>query len=95
MLEVMYFCAKGIEFASFYDFSIGLWNCSDSEASFVFLWDYGTVPTVWHYLFFYWTLELSRQCGIICFPIGLWNCSDSVTSFVFHCIHTTFAKPEM
>ena len=44
----------------------GLWNCT----------------AVWHYLFFYGTLELSRQCGIIVFSIGLWNCSDSVTLFV-------------
>jgi hypothetical protein len=45
-------------------FSIGHWNCSDSVALFVFLLDFGTVPTVWHYLFFYWTLELFRQCGM-------------------------------
>ena len=79
----MYLCTKGIDFASFYDFSTGLWNCSDSVALFVFLCDFGTVPTVWHYLFFYWTLELFRQCGIICFPIGHWNCSDSVALFAF------------
>jgi len=29
-LEVIHSCAKGIDFASFYDFSIGFWNCSDS-----------------------------------------------------------------
>jgi hypothetical protein len=29
------------------------------------------------------TLELFRQCGIICFDMGLWNCSDSVALFVF------------
>jgi hypothetical protein len=34
-------------------------------ASFVFLLDFGTVPTVWHYLFFYWTLEMFRQCNIL------------------------------
>jgi hypothetical protein len=27
-------------------FSIGLWNCSNSVALFVFIWDFGTVPTV-------------------------------------------------
>jgi hypothetical protein len=37
----------------------------------------GTVPTGGKYLFFYWTLELFRQCGIIYFSIGPWNCSDS------------------
>jgi hypothetical protein len=46
-------------------------------ALFIFIWDFGTVPivyhywfflldfgtvsTVWHYCFFYWTLELFRQ----------------------------------
>ena len=52
-------------------FSIGLWTCSDSVALFVFLRDFGPVPTVWHYWFSYWTLELFRQRGIICFSIGL------------------------
>jgi hypothetical protein len=67
----MYLCAKGIEFASAYNFSmglfrqygiicfsIGLWNCSDSVELFVFLLVFGTVPTVCHYLFLYGTLEL-------------------------------------
>jgi hypothetical protein len=47
----MYLCAKGTEFASSYDFSMGLRNCSDSVALFVFVLDLGNVPTVWHYLF--------------------------------------------
>jgi hypothetical protein len=62
----------GIDFASFYDFSIGFWNCSDSVVFFywvlelfrqcgIFLLGFGTVPTV---VFFYWVLELFRQCGI-------------------------------
>jgi hypothetical protein len=41
--------------------SIGLWNCSDSVTLFGFLLDFGTVLTVWHYLFFYWTLELNSS----------------------------------
>ena len=49
----------------------------------MFLCDFGTVPTIWHYLFLYWTLELFRQCGIICFSIGHWNFSDSVALFVY------------
>jgi hypothetical protein len=61
---------------------MGLWNCSDSVVLFVFLLDFGTVPAVWHYLFFYVTLELFRQCGIIYFDMGLWNCSDSVELFI-------------
>ena len=40
---------------------------------------------MWHYLFFYWTLELFRQCGIICYSTGLWNCSDSVVFLVCLC----------
>ena len=28
----VYVCARGISFASYYDFSIGYWNCSDSVA---------------------------------------------------------------
>ena len=52
-------------------FSIGHWNCSDSVALFIFLLDFGTVPTMLHYLLFNWTLELLRECGIICFSIGL------------------------
>jgi hypothetical protein len=56
-------------FVSFYDFSIGLWNCSDSVECFdfiglflstIFLLDYGTVQTVWN------VLILLIQC-IFCF----------------------------
>jgi hypothetical protein len=50
---------------------------------FIFLLDFGTVHTVWHYLLLYGTLELFRQCGIICFDMGLWNSSDSETLFIF------------
>ena len=43
-------------------------------------------------VFFYWILELLRQCGIflldfgtvptvLYFPIGFWNCYDSVVFF--------------
>ena len=71
--------------------------------SMIFLLDFGTVPTEWYFsiglwncsdrvVFFYWTLELFRQCGIFLldigtvptvwdFSIGLWNCSDSVVFF--------------
>ena len=52
-------------------------------ALFVFLCDFGTVPTIWHYLFFYWILELFRQCGIIGFSMGPWNFSSNMTLFVF------------
>jgi hypothetical protein len=32
----MYLCARGIDFTSFYDFSIEYWNCSDNGVFFVF-----------------------------------------------------------
>ena len=32
----MYLCDRGIYFASFYDFDIGFWNCSDSVDFFAF-----------------------------------------------------------
>ena len=79
----MYLCAKGTECASSYDFSMGLRKCSDSVALFVFLLNFGTVPTLCHYLFLYWILELFRQRSIICFSIGLWNWSDSVALSVY------------
>ena len=53
------------------------------------LCDFGTDQRVWHYLVFYWTLELFRQCGIICFDMGLLNCSDSVALFVFLMVFDT------
>ena len=46
---------------------MGLWNCSDSVALSIFIWDFGTVATVWYYLFY----------------MGIWNCSDIVALFVF------------
>ena len=51
-------------------FSIGVWKCCDSVVFFVFLLEFGNVPTVWYFLFFYWSLEMFRQCGIFCFSIG-------------------------
>ena len=52
-------------------------------ALLVFIWDFGTVLTVWHYLFLYRTLELFRQCGMIGFSMGLWNSTDIVPLFGF------------
>jgi len=50
---------------------MGLWKYSHSVALLVYLLDFGTDQRVWHYLFYYWTLELFRQCGIIVFFIFL------------------------
>jgi hypothetical protein len=70
----------GVDFASFYDVSIGLGNCANSVV-FLCLLDLGIVPTVWYFCV-YWTWELCRQCGIFV-SIGLGNCADSV---VFLCL---------
>jgi hypothetical protein len=53
-------------------------------ALLVFIWEFETVPIVWHYLFFYWTLEMFRQFDIICFSTALWNFFESVALLVFH-----------
>jgi hypothetical protein len=50
---------------------------------FVFLLEFGAVPTVRYLLFSYWSLELCLQCGICCFSIGVWSCSYSVVFVVF------------
>ena len=72
-----------------FHFSIGLWNFSDSVALLVCIWEFETVPIVWHYLFFLldfgtvptvryhllfnWTLELFRECGIIGLSFVYWT----------------------
>ena len=35
----MYMCVSGTDFATFYYFSNGFWNCSDSVVFFVFLYN--------------------------------------------------------
>ena len=82
-------CVRILDFASFFDFSIVFWNCSDSVVFFVFLLYLGTVPTVWYFLFSYCILGLFRQCGIfllyfetvptmvffvLCFMVSLMPC---------------------
>ena len=37
VLDVMYLCVRGIGFASFYDLSIGFWNCSGNVVFLVFI----------------------------------------------------------
>ena len=50
-------------------FSIIFWKLSISVVLFVFLLDFGNVPTVWYFSSF--------------FSIRVWKCSDSVVFFVF------------
>ena len=60
----LYLCVRSIDFVSFYNISIGYWNCSDCVILELFrLCDIGTVQTVWYC--FYWILELFRLCDIV------------------------------
>ena len=70
---------KSIDFASYYSFSNGLWNCSDSVIFFfhfistIFLLAFRTVPIVKYFLSFYFYdfsngfLELLWQCSFYLF----------------------------
>ena len=57
-------CVRIIDFASFFDFSIVFWNCSDTVVFFVFLLYLGTVPTVWYFSIAFWNCS---DTGIFCF----------------------------
>ena len=57
-------CVRIIDFASFFDFSIVFWNCSDTVVFFVFLLYLGTVPTVWYFSIVFWNCS---DNGIFCF----------------------------
>ena len=75
------FVCRGIDFTSFYDFDIWLWNCCDSVVYLVLellrqcgIFGFGTVVTVGYIWFWncydsviYFALELLRQCGIFGF----------------------------
>ena len=66
--EISYMCVTSIDFASFYDFSIRFRNGSNSVVFFVFLLDYGTVPTVWYFLLLIWSprfWSLTNVCSWI------------------------------
>ena len=68
-------CVMAINGLFLWLFFIGFWNCSDS-VGFCFpfyLLAFGTVPTVLVFVFhfFYWLLELFRQCWFL-FSIFYW-----------------------
>jgi len=67
VLLVFYWTLDLFQQCSIICFSIGLWNCSDSVGLLVFLLDFGTVPTVWYYLFFYWTLNCSDSVALLAY----------------------------
>ena len=52
-------------------------------ALFVFLYDFISVPTVWHYLFLLNFGTVSDSVNIICFSMRLWNYSHSVALSVY------------
>jgi hypothetical protein len=78
----LYLCVRSIDFVSFYNISIGYWNCSDCVILELFrLCDIVSIG--------YWNcsdcvilflLELFRLCDIV--SIGYWNCSDCVILFL-------------
>ena len=41
-------------------------------ALFVLLLDFGTVPTVWHYCFFHFSIELWSSCDSVALLVCLW-----------------------
>ena len=47
-----YLCIRDVDFASFYDFSVEFWECSNRVVFF------GNVPTVWYFL------GMFKPCGI-------------------------------
>ena len=90
----MYLCVRGIDFASFCDFSIKYLNCSDSVEFVVFeLFRQCSIFELFRHCLIF---ELFRQCGIFelvrqwyfwTVPTVLYllflNCSDSVVFVVF------------
>jgi hypothetical protein len=71
---VMYLCARSIDLAYFYDFSIGFFNCSDSD---IFYWSfhyYDFSIRLWNcfdyvvlYVFHFLTVSMVIQINIITF----------------------------
>ena len=57
--DVMYLCVRGINFASFYDFDILFWNCSDSVVFFRILSTVSRECGIFRIL-----PTVSRECGI-------------------------------
>jgi len=66
-------CLRGVDF---------------TPLSTMFLFNLGTVPTVWYILFFYSILELFRQCGIFCLSFYLYCSRTCYVSAVFFNICT-------
>ena len=62
------------------------WNISDGVIFLVFLLHFGTVPTMWYFLFFCYILEQFRRCDIFCFSAIFWNSSDGVIIFCFSAV---------
>ena len=62
------FVCHGIEFVSFYEFSLGFWNCSDSLMFFFFL----RISTVSHKQWFFWYMCSSDSSVYFIFIWG--NC---------------------
>jgi len=53
----MYSCVRGIDFASFYEFSIGFLKTFLLDFYNFFLFDFLIVPTLWYFCFFFISLQ--------------------------------------
>ena len=88
LYKVMYLCVRGINFASLYKFSNGIWNCSDS---IVFL--------VYHFILFICVLHYDeiwlKSAVMICYiwlnPIR--GCTPLKT-MTYHCLFSATMPPD-
>ena len=87
----MHLCIRGIDFASFYDFDIWFWNCSDSViflASFYYIGVFGWYKFSGYYLCFGLTqcVKREKKRQNINFPIlrALCRYRMGMSSAIFH-----------
>ena len=96
---VVYLCVRVINVASFYDFTIGFWSCSDSFSAVQTVLElfrqllscsdsFGTVQTVLELFRQFWSGSDSFGTVQTVFQLfrHFWSCSDSLVFFVFHFI---------
>ena len=83
VIRRFHFSVSCIDFASFYDFDIWFWNCSDNVVWFCFeIWFWNCSDNVVCICFDIWFWNCSDNVVWFCFDIRFWNCSDNVVWFV-------------
>lgn len=58
-LEVMYLCVRGVEFASFYDFDMLFWNCSDDVLYNLFVFHFVSAIFFLSYIVTTWLIGVN------------------------------------